>query len=79
MIKACYSTIKACYSTIKAVPQFRNDQNITLRGSLIGDVSGTQAPERMVQTGGGNMFSGICGVLDMIGGTSTSASNIGVD
>ena len=55
------------------VPQFRNDQNITLRGSLIGDVSGTQAPERMVQTGGGNMFSGICGVLDMIGGTSTSA------
>lgn len=55
------------------VPQFRNNQNITLMGSLLGDINGTQAPERIIQTGGGNMFSGVCGVLDMISGKASSS------
>ena len=59
------------------VPQFRNNQNITLMGSLIGDINGTQAPERIVQNGGGNMFSGVCGVLNMISGKASSSITTG--
>ena len=55
------------------VPQFRSKQDITLIGSLTGNLSGTQSPERIIQTGGGNMFSGVCGVLDMISGKASSS------
>ena len=50
------------------VPVIRNTQNITLRGTLAGDLGGTfDMPQTIVQ-GTGNCLSGVCGTLNMIGG-----------
>ncbi|MBQ7533637.1 MAG: hypothetical protein IJT45_08140 [Bacteroidales bacterium] len=57
------------------VPVISQTQDVTLRGSLVGDISGTFDNPDMVHYGGGNAMSGICGIIDQI--TSTATSNIG--
>ena len=54
------------------VPLFRNSQDITLRGTLTGNMSGTFEDPQTIQHGGGNCMSGLCGVLDWISGTASS-------
>lgn len=48
-------------------------QQITLRGSILGDIGGTFSNERIIQHGGGNCMSGVCSVLNWISGTATSS------
>lgn len=48
-------------------------QQITLRGSILGDIGGTFSNERIIQHGGGNCMSGLCSALDWISGTATSS------
>lgn len=57
--------------TIYATTQ--TTQQITLRGSIFGDIGGTFSNERIIQHGGGNCMSGICGVLDWMSGKATSS------
>ena len=51
------------------VPVSREVQDITLRGSLVGDIGGTFDNPETIQYGGGNCLSGVSGVLGMIGNT----------
>ncbi len=48
-------------------------QQITLRGSILGDIGGTFSNERIIQHGGGNCMSGLCSALNWISGTATSS------
>ena len=57
------------------VPVVSQNEDITLRGTLVGDISGTFDNPEMVQHGGGNALSGISGILKEI--TSDITSNIG--
>lgn len=54
------------------VPVVSQNENITLRGSLVGDIHGTFDNPNMVQYGGGNAMSGICGIINQITGDVTS-------
>lgn len=57
------------------VPVVSQNEDITLRGSLVGDIHGTFDNPNMVQHGGGNALSGISGIINQITGDVTS--NIG--
>jgi hypothetical protein len=57
------------------VPVVSQNEDITLRGTLVGDIGGTFDNPEMVQHGGGNALSGISGILKQI--TSDITSNIG--
>ena len=50
------------------VPVIRNTQDITLRGTLAGDLGGTFDNPQTIQKGTGNCLSGVCGILNMAGG-----------
>ena len=54
-------------------PVISTNQNITLRGSLVGDASGTFDNPQMITHGGGNAMSGICGILNQITESTTSS------
>lgn len=54
------------------VPVNSQNADITLRGSLVGDIHGTFDNPNMVQHGGGNAMSGISGILSQITGDVTS-------
>lgn len=54
-------------------PVISENQNITLRGSLVGDIQGTFENPQMVTHGGGNAMSGICGILNQITESATSS------
>lgn len=54
-------------------PVISENQNITLRGSLVGDIHGTFENPQMVTHGGGNAMSGICGILNQITESATSS------
>jgi len=60
---------------LSIVPVSVQYSTLTLRGSLVGNLSGTFDNPQMVQHGGGNAMSGICGILSQITGDVTS--NIG--
>ena len=60
-------------------PVFSNNENISLRGTLVGDASGTFDNPQMVTHGGGNAMSGICGILDQITASTTSSIASGAD
>ncbi len=57
------------------IPVNSHHTDLTLRGSLVGDIHGTFDNPEMVQHGGGNALSGISGILNQITGDVTS--NIG--
>ncbi len=54
-------------------PVISEHQDITLRGSLVGDIHGTFENPQMVTHGGGNAMSGICGILNQITESATSS------
>lgn len=54
-------------------PNTQTVQQVTLWGSILGDIGGTFSNERIIQHGGGNCMSGICGVLDWISGIATNS------
>lgn len=54
------------------VPQISNSEAITLRGTLVGDIHGQFDNPEVIQHGGGNCMSGICGILNMIKNSATS-------
>ena len=60
-------------------PVVSQDESVTLRGSLVGDMSGTFENPQMVTHGGGNAMSGICGILDQITASTTSSIASGAD
>lgn len=51
---------------ITIYPNTQTIQEVSLFGSIAGDIGGTFSNERIIQHGGGNCMSGICGVLDML-------------
>ena len=55
------------------VPVTRNVENITLRGSLAGDINGTFDNPQTVVQGTGNCLSGICSTLNMMNGMCSSS------
>lgn len=60
------------------VPQISNRQDITLRGTLVGDMGGSFENPQMIQHGGGNCMSGICGILNQLSGQASSSISSGV-
>ena len=54
-------------------PVISDNQSITLRGSLVGDMGGTFENPEMITHGGGNAMSGICGILNQITESATSS------
>lgn len=54
-------------------PNTQTTQAVTLFGSIAGDIGGTFSNEKIIQHGGGNCMSGICGVLDMLSGKASSS------
>ena len=57
---------------ISIVPVATQHEDISLRGSLVGNIGGTFDNPNMVNYGGGNAMSGICGVISQITGDVTS-------
>ncbi|MCR5828649.1 MAG: hypothetical protein K6G53_09595 [Bacteroidales bacterium] len=55
------------------VPLIQNNQSISLRGTLTGNIAGSFENPQTIQHGGGNCMSGICSVLDWIGGKASSS------
>ena len=60
-------------------PVISNTQDITLRGSLVGDMGGTFENPQMITHGGGNAMSGICGILNQITEATSSSIASGAD
>ena len=58
---------------ITIFPNTQTTQQVTLWGSILGDIGGTFSNERIIQHGGGNCMSGVCNVLSWISGTATSS------
>ena len=60
-------------------PITKTSSDITLTGSLLGSLEGTFSNPQIVETGGGNSMSGICGTLNTINslmnGKMTSVNN----
>lgn len=60
-------------------PITKTSSNITLTGSLLGSLEGTFSNPQIVETGGGNSMSGICGTLNtinsLLNGKMTSVNN----
>ncbi len=54
-------------------PNTETTQAVSLFGSIAGDIGGTFSNEKIIQHGGGNCMSGICGVLDMLSGKASSS------
>ena len=54
-------------------PNTQTTQAVSLFGSIAGDIGGTFSNEKIIQHGGGNCMSGICGVLDMLSGKASSS------
>ena len=54
-------------------PDTETTQQVTLWGSILGDISGTFSNERIIQHGGGNCMSGLCGMLNWISNTAASS------
>ena len=58
---------------ITIYPNTQTTQQVTLWGSLLGDIGGTFSNERIIQHGGGNCMSGVCSLLNWVSGTATSS------
>lgn len=60
-------------------PITKTSSDITLTGSLLGSIEGTFSNPQIVETGGGNSMSGICGTLNtintLLNGKMTSVNN----
>ncbi|MBQ5981165.1 MAG: hypothetical protein IJL54_03225 [Prevotella sp.] len=54
-------------------PNTETTQAVSLFGSIAGDIGGTFSNEKIIQHGGGNCMSGICGVLDMLSGKASNS------
>ena len=54
-------------------PNTQTTQAVSLFGSIAGDIGGTFSNEKIIQHGGGNCMSGICGVLDMLSGKASNS------
>lgn len=64
---------------IGVFPITKTSSDITLTGSLLGSLEGTFSNPQIVETGGGNSMSGICGTLNtinsLLNGKMTSVNN----
>lgn len=54
-------------------PNTQTTQEVSLFGSIAGDIGGTFSNERVIQHGGGNCMSGICSALNWVSGTTSSS------
>lgn len=54
-------------------PNTQTTQQVSLFGSITGDIGGTYSNERIIQHGGGNCMSGICSALNWLTGTASSS------
>lgn len=82
---SCYNTTGADWRSgmaqqghITIFPVTSTTSNVTLTGSLLGDIKGSFTDPQIIETGGGNSMSGICSTLNtisgLLGGSISSAS-----